>query len=539
MLVDGRDVRDYSMQHLRDAIAMVLQKNTLFSGTLRDNLRWGKKDASDEELLWACRIACADEFLSRLEKGLDTEMGQGGVNVSGGQKQRLCIARALLKHPKILILDDSTSAVDTATEAKIRARLAAALPGMTKIIIAQRISSVRHADVIFVLDNGRLCGAGHARDAAANKPDLPRNLRIAEAGGGSVMAKVFVYRKPRDTKKTLLHLGRYLGFHKWTLALVALLVLVSTAANVVGTYLFRPIINDYILPGDIPGLVRALAAMGVMYALGALATLGYSQLMVHAAQRWSPRSAAICSHMCRSCRCAISTQHPRRADEPLHKRRRHRAGGAEQQLLRCFLQSFFTLAGTLGDAGGAQRAAVADRCGLPGGDGAVHPLQQPAQPPLFPGAATAAGRINGFVEEMVAGQKVEKVFNHEQADFEEFCRRNEALRKAATSALTYSGLMVPMNVSLSYANYAVSACVGGLFALAGRFDLGRACGLPCVCAPKRPAAQSAFAAGQLHPGGTVGRGAHFRPDGRAGGAGRGRCDTVPREEGRVRRAGAG
>ena len=153
--VDGVPVQEYPMAHLREAIAMVLQKNTLFSGSLLDNLRWGKEDASMEEIEEACRIACVDEVLERLPEGYETEMGQGGVNVSGGQKQRICIARALLKKPKILILDDSTSAVDTATEAKIRERMGAALPDMTKIIIGQRISSVRHADQIIILDDGR------------------------------------------------------------------------------------------------------------------------------------------------------------------------------------------------------------------------------------------------------------------------------------------------------------------------------------------------------------------------------------------------
>ncbi|MEQ2473964.1 ABC transporter ATP-binding protein [Laedolimicola intestinihominis] len=158
--VDGVPVQEYPMAHLREAIAMVLQKNTLFSGNLLDNLRWGKEDASMEEIEEACRIACVDEVLERLPEGYETEMGQGGVNVSGGQKQRICIARALLKKPKILILDDSTSAVDTATEAKIRERMGAALPDMTKIIIGQRISSVRHADQIIILDDGRVSAIG-------------------------------------------------------------------------------------------------------------------------------------------------------------------------------------------------------------------------------------------------------------------------------------------------------------------------------------------------------------------------------------------
>ena len=160
VLIDGRPVNRYPLKNLRDSISMVLQNNTLFSGSLRDNLLWGDKNASQEEIEEACRIAGADEFIDRLPEGFDTEMGQGGVNVSGGQKQRICIARAVLKKPKVLILDDSTSAVDTATEAGIREQLAEKLPGMTKIIIAQRISSVRHADRIIVLDDGKIMGSG-------------------------------------------------------------------------------------------------------------------------------------------------------------------------------------------------------------------------------------------------------------------------------------------------------------------------------------------------------------------------------------------
>ena len=160
VLIDGRPVNRYPLKNLRDSISMVLQNNTLFSGSLRDNLLWGDKDASQEEIEEACRIAGADEFIDRLPEGFNTEMGQGGVNVSGGQKQRICIARAVLKKPKVLILDDSTSAVDTATEAGIREQLAEKLPGMTKIIIAQRISSVRHADRIIVLEDGKIMGSG-------------------------------------------------------------------------------------------------------------------------------------------------------------------------------------------------------------------------------------------------------------------------------------------------------------------------------------------------------------------------------------------
>ena len=158
--VGGVDVRDYDLQVLRNAVAMVLQKNELFSGTIRDNLKWGKEDAVEEEIREACHLACADEFIEGMPDGYDTYLEQGGSNVSGGQKQRLCIARALLKRPKILILDDSTSAVDTKTDAKIRKAMAGFLPNTTKIIIAQRISSVQDADRIVVMNDGKIEAVG-------------------------------------------------------------------------------------------------------------------------------------------------------------------------------------------------------------------------------------------------------------------------------------------------------------------------------------------------------------------------------------------
>ena len=156
VLVGGKDVRDYSLHVLRDAVSMVLQKNVLFSGSIRDNLRWGNENSTQEEIEEACESAQADGFVKSFPDGYDTDLGQGGVNVSGGQKQRLCIARALLKHPKIIILDDSTSAVDTATDAKIRAALRKDLKGTTALIIAQRISSVEDADRILVLNDGKI-----------------------------------------------------------------------------------------------------------------------------------------------------------------------------------------------------------------------------------------------------------------------------------------------------------------------------------------------------------------------------------------------
>jgi ATP-binding cassette subfamily B multidrug efflux pump len=167
--VGGRDVREYSMEALRDAVSVVLQKNELFSGTVLDNLRWGNKNASEEECRKACSIACADEFIDRMPDGYETMIEQGGANISGGQKQRLCIARALLKKPKILILDDSTSAVDTATDGRIRRAFREQIPDTTKFIIAQRISSVQNADRIIVLKDGRIDGFGTHEELMANE----------------------------------------------------------------------------------------------------------------------------------------------------------------------------------------------------------------------------------------------------------------------------------------------------------------------------------------------------------------------------------
>ena len=180
--VGGHDVRDYDLGTLRDAVGIVLQKNVLFSGTIRDNLRWGDPDADDDTLWQACRMACADEFLSRMPDGLDTDLGQGGVNVSGGQKQRLCIARTLLKRPKVLILDDSTSAVDTATEASIR-RALSSLSDVTKIIIAQRVTSVMQADQIILLEDGRVHAVG-THDQLLRSDPIYQEIYASQMKGG-------------------------------------------------------------------------------------------------------------------------------------------------------------------------------------------------------------------------------------------------------------------------------------------------------------------------------------------------------------------
>ena len=183
VFVGGRNVKEYSVKALRDAVAMVLQKNVLFSGTVRDNLKWGNENATDEEIIHVLKLSCAYEFVSKMPDGLDTFIEQGGSNVSGGQKQRLCIARALLKNPKILILDDSTSAVDTQTDALIRKAMKEYLPHTTKLIIAQRISSVEHADKIIVMDDGRVSAVGNHRELL-NSSTIYQEVYSSQMKGG-------------------------------------------------------------------------------------------------------------------------------------------------------------------------------------------------------------------------------------------------------------------------------------------------------------------------------------------------------------------
>jgi ATP-binding cassette subfamily B protein len=181
--VGGVDVRDYDLQVLRDQVSMVLQKNVLFSGTIKENLRWGNAEATDDEMIKACKLACAHDFITSFPNGYDTHIEQGGTNVSGGQKQRLCIARALLKKPKILILDDSTSAVDTRTDTLIRQAFRDEIPGTTKLIIAQRVASVQDADLIIILDNGQIVDHG-THDELMKRSVIYQEVYYSQRKGG-------------------------------------------------------------------------------------------------------------------------------------------------------------------------------------------------------------------------------------------------------------------------------------------------------------------------------------------------------------------
>jgi len=190
VLVGGNNVKDYDLKTLRNQVSVVLQNNVLFSGTILDNLRWGNENATEEECIQACKLACADDFIQKFPEGYQTHIEQGGTNVSGGQKQRLCIARALLKKPKILILDDSTSAVDTATDARIRKAFAEEIPNTTKFIIAQRVSSIQNADRIIVMEEGQINGFGTHEELLENNEIYREVYETQTKGGGDFDERV-------------------------------------------------------------------------------------------------------------------------------------------------------------------------------------------------------------------------------------------------------------------------------------------------------------------------------------------------------------
>lgn len=286
------------------------------------------------------------------------------------------------------------------------------------------------------------------------------------------MAKYIGYKKPRNTKRTLLRLISYMGRHKISMFVVGILVIVSSLASVFGTYMLKPIINQYIIPKDIPGLVKALLFMGILYAVGASATLGYNRLMVKTSQKIVKEIRKDLFNHTQTLPLAYFDAHTHGELMSHFTNDVDTIAEALNNSFTLLIQSFITTVGTM-----VMIVILSFRLSLIVlGCMALMFLfirfNGKRSRKYFMEQQKYLGEINGFIEEMVAGQKVEKVFNHEKKDFEEFCRRNERLRQASTNAMAYSGLMVPVVVSISYFNYAVSACVGGLFALAGLMDIG-------------------------------------------------------------------
>ena len=286
------------------------------------------------------------------------------------------------------------------------------------------------------------------------------------------MAKYVGYKRPKNTNKPLLHLMKYLGLHKWMFMLVALLVFVSAGANIMGTYLLKPVINKFILPGNREGLLLAVAGMAVMYICGALATLGYNQLMIRSAQKVVKEIRSDLFAHVQKLPLKYFDAH---THGELMSRFTNDVDTVQEAMNNSFamiIQSFMMLFGTV-----VMMMVLSLQLSLI----VVAFLlimfvfikfNGQRSKKYFQRQQAELGKINGFVEEMTAGLKVEKVFNHEKKDFEAFCEMNENLRKESTNALTFSGMMVPTIVSLSYVNYAVSACVGGLFTLMGLLDIG-------------------------------------------------------------------
>ena len=286
------------------------------------------------------------------------------------------------------------------------------------------------------------------------------------------MARIANFSRPKNTRRAIKQMFGYLGRHKWYMFAIALLVAASAMANIMGTYLLKPVINNYILPGDIPGLIRMIALMGLMYALGASACLAYNQLMLHMSQQVVSEIRSDLFEHTQKLPLSYFDAH---THGELMSRFTNDVDTLTEALNGSFammIQSFITITGII-----TMLLILSWRLSLI----VIFFLacmtlfiryNSRRNRKYFIRQQQCLGSINGFVEEMVAGQKVEKVFNHEPQDFEEFCRRNEALRDAGTKALAYSGMTIPTIVSLSYFNYAVSACVGGLFALAGLTDLG-------------------------------------------------------------------
>ncbi len=286
------------------------------------------------------------------------------------------------------------------------------------------------------------------------------------------MARYIGYKKPKNTKKTLLRLLSYMGRHKISLVIVGILVVIGSLANIMGTYLLKPVINNYILPGDLEGLAGMVAAMGVMYGLGATATLGYNRLMVKTSQKIIREIRKDLFNHTQSLPLSYFDSH---THGDLMSHFTNDVDTIQEALNNSFtllIQSFITTVGTM-----VMIVVLSFRLSLivlvsMGFMFLFIRFNGKRSRKYFVEQQKNLGELNGFIEEMVAGQKVEKVFNHEEKDFEEFCRKNEKLRQASTNALAYSGLMVPVVVSISYLNYAVSACIGGLFALAGLMDIG-------------------------------------------------------------------
>ena len=333
MYVGGVNVKDYDLEALRNKVAMVLQKNVLFSGTIKENLRWGKEDATDDEMLRVCKLACADDFIQSFPDKYDTYIEQGGTNVSGGQKQRLCIARALLKDPKVLILDDSTCAVDTKTDAMIRRSFREEIPNVTKIIIAQRVSSVQDADQIIVMDGGKIDAIGTHEELLASNAIYQEVYYSQNKIGNAArrmppkevppMRKATMPRRKRPKMHSFRLLGRLLSYlfhyYKGRLIAVFICIAVTAAAGISSSVFLQLVIAQVITPlteGARRGrtspatLFWIIGGMGAMYVVALAPPSSTTRRWQSSRRAFCATSETICSPRCSRCPSAISIRTP-------------------------------------------------------------------------------------------------------------------------------------------------------------------------------------------------------------------------------------
>ena len=433
--VGGVDVKDYSLDVLRREVSMVLQKNVLFSGTILDNLRWGDENASEEECIRVAKLACADEFIERFPDKYNTWIEQGGSNVSGGQKQRLTIARALLRKPKVLILDDSTSAVDTATDAKIRKAFREEIPGTTKIIIAQRISSVQDADRILVLDNGQINGLGTHEEL------LKR-----------IMDEVFKHYLPHCI-------------------LVLICIIVSALANVQASLFLKTLIDDYIVPmtkqatPDFGPLAGALVRIGCIYAIGVLAAWLNARIMVNVTQGTLRNlRVQLFTHM-ESLPIRYFDSHPHGDIMSVYTNDVDTLRQMISQSIPQLVSSAITIV-----------SVFTSMCLMSWQLTVVTMLMvtlmlfcskkiTSMSGKYFVAQQKDLGKVNGYIEEMMEGQKVVKVFTHEQKALDGFRQLNDKLKESAEQANSYANIIMPVTAQLGNISYAVCALAGAAMAV--------------------------------------------------------------------------
>ena len=433
--VGGVDVKDYSLDVLRREVSMVLQKNVLFSGTILDNLRWGDENASEEECIRVAKLACADEFIERFPDKYNTWIEQGGSNVSGGQKQRLTIARALLRKPKVLILDDSTSAVDTATDAKIRKAFREEIPGTTKIIIAQRISSVQDADRILVLDNGQINGLGTHEEL------LKR-----------IMDEVFKHYLPHCI-------------------LVLVCIIVSALANVQASLFLKTLIDDYIVPmtkqatPDFGPLAGALVRIGCIYAIGVLAAWLNARIMVNVTQGTLRNlRVQLFTHM-ESLPIRYFDSHPHGDIMSVYTNDVDTLRQMISQSIPQLVSSAITIV-----------SVFTSMCLMSWQLTVVTMLMvalmlfcskkiTSMSGKYFVAQQKDLGKVNGYIEEMMEGQKVVKVFTHEQKALDGFRQLNDKLKESAKQANNYANIIMPVTAQLGNISYAVCALAGAAMAV--------------------------------------------------------------------------